>query len=483
MRLAAVPAAKLAGKNPLAVLLVCEGRDPGLPAFKLAKRAGSLIRSKAWTAKAGKSLTLHAESADGPRCLVLIGMGEAKSIDTEALRRAGVEASKAAATQGVKKLVVGAASKVGLDTDGLAALGEGLVLADYRYQLKKAETTPPASVEVATSVRSASAVLKRAQAIAEGSNLARDLGDLPGNICDPNHLKRTAQKLSRTGKLRFKAYDKATLKRMGYGGILAVNQGSVTPPWLLEMEYKPAKPKRTICVVGKGLTFDSGGLSIKPAGGMEEMRYDMCGAAATLGLMQAIAATKPKDVRVIGLVGTTENMPDGGAYRPGDVVTTGSGITIEVINTDAEGRVVLADVLHHAKRFKPDLIVDMATLTGAVVVALGHEAAGLFCPDDKIAAQLHEAGERSGEKVWRLPTYKAYDEAVKSSWADVRNSAGRAAGSCTAAAFLARFTEGFTHAHLDIAGAAWEMKSRGGLPAGGTGFGVRLLHDFIQSWR
>jgi len=483
MRLAAVSSTKLAGKHPLVVLLVTEGRDPGLPDFKLAGRAAALIRSKAWEAESGESLTLHAESADGPRTLVLLGMGAAKSVDVSALRRAGVRASKAAAKLGAKKLVVGAASKLALDADGLAALGEGLVLADYRYALKKPDNAPPGTVEVATSVRSAAAVLKQAQAVAEGSNLARDLGDLPGNVCNPAYLKSTAQRLSRTGKLRFKAYDKATLKRMGYGGILAVNQGSVSPPWLLEMEYKPANPKRTICVVGKGLTFDAGGISIKPAANMEEMRYDMCGAAATLGLMQAIAATKPKDVRVVGLVGTTENMPDGGSYRPGDVVTTGSGITIEVINTDAEGRVVLADVLHHAKRFKPDLIVDMATLTGAIVVALGHEAAGLFCPDDKIASQLHESGERTGEHVWRMPTYKAYDEMVKSPWADVRNSAGRAAGSCTAAAFLARFTEGFKHAHLDIAGAAWEMKSRDGLPAGGTGFGVRLLHDFIQSWR
>ncbi len=481
MRLTAGTAAALNQKVPLVALLIPEGKTT-LPGGVLARRAEALMKSKAFKGKAAESLLLHAETAAGPRGLLLIGLGKAKSVNSELLRRAGLIAGAKAASLGAKKLVVGAAKSWSFDAPSLAALGEGLVLSSYRYGAKKSETQPAGEAVVVSSVRAASAVLKVAKAVTDGTNLARDLGDLPGNIADPDHLKSVARKVCTAGKLRFKAHDKAALKRMKMGGILAVNQGSDLPAYLLEMEYKPARYKHTVAIVGKGLTFDAGGISLKPAGGMEEMKYDMCGAAATIGLMKAIAATKPKDVRVIAIVGTTENMPSGSAYKPGDVVTTGSGKTIEVINTDAEGRVVLADALHLATKFKPEAIIDMATLTGAIVVALGHEAAGLFCKDDKLVKRLQAASANTDEKVWHMPSYPAYDEKVKSKWADIRNSAGREAGSCTAAAFLYHFSGDIPHAHIDVAGAAWDMVAKNDFPGGASGFGVRLLHDALSNW-
>ena len=472
----------LSSAAPLVALLVAEGHKGDLPGGELGRRAAGLLKAKTFTGKANEQLLLHAESRGGPRALLLLGVGKAGDVTTGQLRRAGLVVGKQGAQLKAGSVVVGPAGKLSVDAAGLSALGEGLVLSSYRYKLKKDERPAPKSAKVVSGLKGAAGLLKVAQAVTEGTNLARELGDLPGNIADPTHLRNTARKVCTAGKLRFKAHDKKALERMKMGGILAVNAGSDLPCYILEMEYKPARYKHTVCIVGKGLTFDSGGISIKPAGGMEEMKYDMCGAAATIGLMKAVAATKPKDVRVIGIVGTTENMPSGSAYKPGDVVTTGSGKTIEVINTDAEGRVVLSDALHIATKFKPDAIIDMATLTGAVVVALGHEAAGLFSRDEKLVKRLEAAAERSDEKVWHMPSYTAYSDMVKSKWADVRNSAGRAAGSCTAAAFLFNFTEGFSHAHLDVAGAAWEMAEREDFPPGARGYGVRLLHDAITHW-
>lgn len=478
--------------SPLLVLLLdkaARGRTKTLPGGALGARAVGLLGTGVFEGKPGESLLLHAEGEGkgkgkaGPKALLLLGLGPAKDVDAAALRKAGVSAGNEAARLDAGKFVLAVAGGVSLDDDGLSALGEGLVLSAYRYPLKKPDHAAPKEVVVVGGGKSAAAVLARAQAVGEGVNLARELGDLPGNVCTPSYLRDVAQGLCRTGRMAFKSHNKAALKRMKMGGILAVNQGSVEEPFILELDYNPRGAKRTVCVVGKGLTFDSGGISIKPSGGMEEMKYDMCGAAAVLGLMKVLASTRPKGVRVIGIVGTTDNMPSGSAYKPGDVITTGSGKTIEVINTDAEGRVVLADALHQATKHKPDAIIDLATLTGAIVVALGHEAAGLFCRDEKLSAKLVSAAGAAGENLWPMPTYPAYSEAVKSKWADVRNSTGRDAGSCTAAAFLFEFNGGLPHAHIDVAGAAWEMKARDGLPAGARGYGVRLLHEAMCSWR
>ncbi|MDG2149962.1 MAG: leucyl aminopeptidase [Planctomycetota bacterium] len=481
MRLTLGSPSALKQKAPLVVLMVSDGKA-SFPAGDLHQQASKLLKSKTFKGKAAETLVLHATSAAGPRALLLIGMGKAKEITSDLVRRAGLIAGAEGAKLGAKKVVLGAVGAWSLDAASLSALGEGLVLSSYRYTVKKPDTKAPSEAVIISGMKGAAAVLKTAKAVSEGTNLARELGDLPGNIADPDHLRSTARKVCTAGKLRFKSYDNAALKRMKMGGILAVNQGSDKPAYLIEMEYAPARYKHTICIVGKGLTFDAGGISLKPASGMEEMKYDMCGGAATIGLMKAIAATKPKGVRVIGIVGTTENLQNGSAYKPGDVVTTGSGKTIEVINTDAEGRVVLADAIHLATKFKPEAIIDMATLTGAIVVALGHEAAGLFSKDDKLVERLQKASKNTDEKLWHMPSYPAYDEKVKSKWADIRNSAGREAGSCTAAAFLYNFSGGIPHAHLDVAGAAWEMASRNNFPGGASGFGVRLLHNALCNW-
>lgn len=482
MRLTHGTTKSLTAPVPLLTLLVDSVRAKELPGGALGKRAVALMRRGVFSGKSCKTLVLHAEDKGGPRALLLIGMGKLAEVSAADYRQAGLIAGREAAALDLDNVTVAPAGKLSFDKTSLAACAEGLVLSSYRYPLKKAEHAPLSGATVVSSVKGGAAVLSAAKAVAEGTNLARELGDLPGNVAHPTYLRDVAAKICSKGKLGFKAHNTKALERMKMGGILAVGRGSEHESYLLEMDYKPAGYKHTICIVGKGLTFDSGGISIKPSGGMEEMRYDMCGAAATIGAMAAIARTRPKGVRVIGIVGTTENMPGGSAYRPGDVVTTGSGKTIEVINTDAEGRVVLADALHLATLKKPDAIIDLATLTGAIVVALGHDAAGLFCRDKRLSQRLLAASERTAEQIWPMPTYASYSEAVKSRWADVRNSTGREAGSCTAAAFLFAFTEGVPHAHLDVAGAAWEMKTRQGMPPGARGFGVRLLHDAVRNW-
>jgi leucyl aminopeptidase len=481
MRLTAAPASASKSDAPLLALLVDDGPLGALPGT-LGARALALRERGVFKGEPRKTLVLHAEAKGGPRALLLVGMGKAADAGPVEYRRAGAVAVAHAAELGVKELLLGTAGKLALDAVTLQALGEGVVLGSYRYSGRPEDKTPPPrSAAIMSPLRGAARVLAVAQALGDAANLVRELGDLPGNRATPRFLAKTAQAVCRKGKLRCKVHGRDALQRMKMGGILAVNQGSAEEPFLIEMEYRGKRAKRTVCIVGKGLTFDSGGISIKPAEKMEDMKYDMCGAGATIGLMQALAALRPEGVRVVGIVGTTENLPGPAAYKPGDVVTTASGRTIEVINTDAEGRIVLADALHHARSFEPDAIVDLATLTGAIVVALGTEYAGLFCKDDALAQRLLDAGQRTGEKVWRMPTADAYAEKIKSRVADVKNSSGREGGSCTAAAFLFGFTDGVPHAHVDIAGTAWDGRRRDYHVEGGSGFGVRLLYDMLTA--
>jgi leucyl aminopeptidase len=267
------------------------------------------------------------------------------------------------------------------------------------------------------------------------------------------------------------------------GGLLAVNKGSQEPPTFTILDYKPkGKSKKVIALVGKGVTFDSGGISIKPSQGMDEMKSDMSGAACVIGTLEAVALLG-LPIRVIGLIPATDNMPSGTAQTPGDVITTMSGITVEVGNTDAEGRLILADALTYAKKeYDPDVIIDLATLTGACIVALGYSVAGLFSNDDELAGEIFKSGQTTGEKVWRLPLWDEYDELIKSDVADVHNTGGRGAGTITAAKFLEKFIDGHKHwAHIDIAGPAFSAKGGGKTP-GGTGFGVRLMVDLLKAW-
>ena len=313
------------------------------------------------------------------------------------------------------------------------------------------------------------------QAIASGMDLTKDLGNLPPNICTPTYLAQTAKKLGKDFGFKVEVLGRKEIEALKMGAFLAVTQGAVTPPQFIVIRHNggPVKEAPTV-LVGKGITFDTGGISLKPGEGMDEMKYDMCGAASVLGTMRAIGELKLKR-NVIGVIPTCENMPSAHATRPGDVVTSMSGQTIEILNTDAEGRLILCDALTYVERFKPAAVIDIATLTGACVIALGAVHSGLFSDDDALAESLLSAGRQSQDTVWRMPLDLAYQEQLKSNFADMANIGGRPAGSVTAACFLAKYTENYTWAHLDIAGTAWKS----GAAKGATGRPVPLLVNYL----
>jgi len=310
--------------------------------------------------------------------------------------------------------------------------------------------------------------------------LARDLVNAPGNIKSPVFLTEQAQAAAKESGLTCKVLGQKELAKEGCGALLGVAQGSEREPQMIILEHNGGtKGKAPVALVGKGVTFDSGGISLKPGEKMDEMKMDMAGGAAVIGTMLAIALLK-LPINVVGVVPAVENLPSGTAYRPGDILTSLSGKTIEVLNTDAEGRLILADALTYVKRYQPELVVDLATLTGACIIALGHHATAVLGNDQKLIDSLLAAGEASGERLWQLPLWDDYDPLIKSDVADVKNTGGRAAGTITAAAFLKKFASDFHWAHLDIAGTAWRDQNQPYIPKGGTGVGVRLLVAFLQ---
>ena len=320
-------------------------------------------------------------------------------------------------------------------------------------------------------------VIKSAVAISNGINTARMLGDTPSNICNPTYLSKEAKKLEKlNNKLKVEILNEAQMKKLKMNSLLSVSQGSSQPAKLVVIKYMPMKNKQPIILVGKGITFDTGGISLKPASTMDEMKYDMSGAGSVIGTLQACAEMNLNN-NVIGILACAENMPGGSATRPGDVYTSMSGKTIEILNTDAEGRLVLCDALTFAKKFKPRYVLDMATLTGACLVGLGKYPSGLFVNDDNLASRIKKSADRTGDRVWQLPLYKEYFDELKTNFADIQNIGGRYGGAITAAAFLANFTEDYKWAHLDIAGTAWET----GKDKGSTGRPVKLLADFVMS--
>jgi leucyl aminopeptidase len=314
----------------------------------------------------------------------------------------------------------------------------------------------------------------RGVAIAEGMALARDLGNLPGNICNPAYMAAAARNLGREFGFEVEVFERAQMETLGMGAALAVGRASAQPCKFIVMHYKRGGASKPIVLIGKGVTFDSGGISLKPGANMDEMKFDMCGAAAVLGTVRAIARMA-LPVNLVGIVPAVENMPGGNATRPGDVVTSMSGQTIEILNTDAEGRLILADALTYAERFDPSCVIDVATLTGACVIALGKYASGLMSKHDDLANELLAAGETTFDRAWRLPLWDEYQSLLESSFADVYNIGGRWAGAITAGCFLARFTEGQRWAHLDIAGVANEDGKRGMA----TGRPVGLLSQWL----
>jgi leucyl aminopeptidase len=456
----------------------------------------AVIQSGDFRGKKDQKLVLYPNGRLPARRLLLFGLGDAAKLDAHALRAlAGASVSEAAARSAAKlTLVVPTVRRVRAPV-AAQALAEGAVLGSYRFDRFKAKADDAPgevaavqlSFERAGDLRPARLGARRGTVLAECQNLARDLSNQPGNALPPDALAREAQRVAKEVGLRVRVLGVPELRRLGMGGLLAVGGGSAHPPRLIVLEYRPKRARAardTLCLVGKGITFDSGGISIKPAAGMEEMKHDMSGAAAVVGALRACAQLSVPH-HVVGVIGAAENMPSGTAYRPGDIVTTASGKTIEVQNTDAEGRVVLADALHYARtEFEPTAIVDLATLTGACVVALGRWASGLFGNNEALAERVRRAGEATGERAWPMPLWDGHREAVRSDVADVKNTgAGREAGSSTAAAFLAAFVGDTPWVHLDIAGTGWTTRNGPGQPKGATGVGVRLLLELLAEWK
>jgi leucyl aminopeptidase len=369
------------------------------------------------------------------------------------------------------------------------AVVEGVRLGLYRFESFKTGKRDPgreiSSLSIveadAASLRRIRAAVKTSKVITDSVCLARDLVSMPANEMTPRDLANEARKSARGTKLRCRVVGPAAMRKLGMKALLAVAAGSAEPPRFIILEYRGGEKEGPVIVfVGKGLTFDSGGISLKPAEKMERMKDDMAGGAAVIAALRA-AARLSLPVNLVGLVPAAENLPGGKAYRPGDIVGSLSGQTIEIVTTDAEGRLILADAMTYAGRFKPAAIIDLATLTGACVVALGDHVIGMLGNDDGLKRQLREAGDLSGERVWELPLWEEYDELIRGEAADLKNSGGRAGGAITAAAFLSQFTGGYPWVHLDIAGPAWLAKEKPYIPKGASGVGVRLLLQFIRS--
>jgi len=437
--------------------------------------------------------------------ILVVGLGKAEEIAAnngvaaadvwrENYRKAGGRVSETALkTKAAKILVVVPEPFILEKQDVVECLTEGLMLGAYqfkKYKKTKEEDDPGAAIaEIQLFTEKAEKVilqgLNMGRIAALSACAARDMANEPGNVWTPASFAEFGRKLARTYKLNCKVLSKADMLRLKMGGILGVNSGSAQPPKMVILEYKTSTRNPTLLLVGKGLTFDSGGISLKPPKGMEEMKFDMCGGAAVLGLMQAVGEEKPKGINVVAVVPATENLPGPSALKPGDIITIYGGKTVEVLNTDAEGRLILADALAYGiKQYKPRVVVDLATLTGAVVIGLGHHRTGLLSNNDELAQQVMAAGDRSGEPLWRLPLGPEYSKQIKSTVADIKNIGNRSAGTITAAAFLQEFVGDTAWAHLDIAGTAYNFTEKPYVPnKAPSGIGVRTLLELIRNWK
>ena len=462
--------------------IASDGRPPPEPAADALR--GPL---RDFRGRANECSVAYARGRAGPKRILLIGLGKKKHFGPDVFRRAAGTLTRKARDLSARAL--GAICPPGRDLPRLGrAFAEGVELAAYRFDPFKSNTNRGDSPPIRSvalflpgrkGAREISQAVRVGQILGGSTNLARDLGNAPGNHATPAVLARAAKEIARKRKLSCKVLQESEMKRLGMGALLGVARGSEEKPRFIILEHRGGRgAKETVVLVGKGDTYDSGGISIKPALKMEEMKFDMCGGAAVLGAMDGIAQIGLK-TRVVGLVPCTENLPGGAAQKPGDVVRSLSGKTIEVINTDAEGRLILADALAYAKRYKPTLVVDLATLTGACIIALGHHAGGLMGTDDRLNRALLKAGERSGDRLWQLPLWENYRNQIDSVVADVKNTGGRPAGTITAALFLKEFIGDYPWAHLDIAGVAWTDATTPIQEKGATGFGVRLLVDFL----
>ena len=440
----------------------------------------------------GKSqwLDILAPAGIGADRILLGGLGEAKDLKSKAVEDFGGAALQHLVKCGLKTIAIACDPIPGAKGDpavNAASLAYGARLASYRFDKYRTTLKPnekPSVTAVSVLAQTPAAArrhFKALDAIADGVFMTRDLVSEPANVLYPDSMAQQCKGLSKLG-VKVEVLNEARMEKLGMGALLGVGQGSRRESRMVVMRWQGAGARtKPVAFVGKGVTFDTGGISLKPGPGMEMMKWDMGGAGVVIGLMKALAGRKAK-VNAIGVVGLVENMPDGNAQRPGDIVTSMSGQTIEILNTDAEGRLVLADALWYTQdRFKPQFMVNLATLTGAMVIALGHENAGLFSNNDELAQRLFEAGGEVDEGVWRMPLSDAYDKMINCAIADMKNIGGRDAGSITAAQFLQRYVNKVPWAHLDIAGVAWADKGKPTVPKGGTGWGVRLLDRLVAN--
>ena len=454
---------------------------------------------KDFSGKPGEQLLAYQQAVGNgilAKRLLIIGLGKMDektpvSEISETLRKTGGSIAEVCAKTRVGTLAVSLPRLAGLNLGQTARfLSEGLILGDYRFDKYKEQTKKKDDYKGIRTVRLSAptrlnqvrAGVKQGVVAATVACKARDMANEPGNGWTSMEFARYARDLAKDHGLACTCLEKEDLEKLGMGGILAVNQGSAIPPRMVILDYKPQKKADTILLVGKGITFDSGGISLKPPAGMDEMKYDMCGGAAVLTAMQAVALEKP-DVRVVAIVPATDNMSGSSAVRPGDIIRHYNGVTSEIVNTDAEGRMILGDALAYGiETYTPDCVIDIATLTGAVIFGLGHHYSGLISNHDILSDRISAAGNEAGEPVWRLPLNKDYKKQIESKVADIKNVGGRPAGTITAGAYLSNFVGETPWAHLDIAGTAWDFTKKSYIPKGPSGIGVRTFLYLIRSW-
>jgi leucyl aminopeptidase len=471
-------------------IVVAAYKDSALsPSAKQLQKLGNinidaLYKNKEFSGNNGQMVSFYQPTKSINKVIVL-GLGDKKKVSLESFRTAMNAVARTlnnGANKSISLFVDEVDTKEVSTTDKARSCAQLITHAFYSFtqckgkKSKPEKKTAPNVTYNTDNTRAANKGLSIGQAVGDGMNTARTLGNLPGNICTPAYLAGEARKLSRKYKgLKTQILSEKQMKELGMGSLLSVSAGSKEPAQLIVMEYQGAtKTTKPHVLVGKGITFDTGGISLKPGAAMDEMKFDMCGAASVFGAMETLLKLQPK-INVVGIVAAAENMPGSQATKPGDIVTSMSGQTIEILNTDAEGRLVLCDALTYAKKYKPASVIDIATLTGACVVALGKHATGLFSNDDEFADTLLEAGKVSGDRAWQLPLWDDYQKQLDSNFADMANIGGRDGGSITAACFLSRYTEDFKWAHLDIAGTAWLS----GGSKGATGRPVPLLVEYL----
>lgn len=478
-------------KTPILCAFVLENSNEPLGLGKIHEKINSSVKEsiKETKGKVGEISIIQTLGMTPAIKILIAGLGPKNKLSTDVLRNVTGKIAQKVRSLGLSEFSIVIPIGFPIDSDSsISAVVEGTILSLYsfdKFKKEKSEKSPDLSILVSNS-QNAQKVISQAQIVAEGTLFARDIANLPPNECSPSTLASIAKSLSSKNKLKCKIFSKNELKQKKFGGISAVGQGSKNEPKLIILEHNKGRlGDKPVVIVGKAVTFDTGGISLKPGDKMDEMKFDKCGGCTVLGIMKAVSELK-LPINVVGIIPSVENMPSGESYRPGDIIRLYSGKTAEILNTDAEGRLILADALSYGiKQYSPKSIIDFATLTGACIVALGNNIAGLVSNDQKLAEKIKSSSEKTSEELWQLPINDDYMDMIKSNVADMKNvGMGRAAGTITAAAFLANAVDNTPWVHIDIAGTAWTQdatKKKSYNPKGATGYGVRLILDYLRT--